>query len=49
MRLGDVLERVFYITGIYFLVKKISHLLNIKDCGCERRRNILNNITYLKK
>lgn len=43
MKLGDLFYYFTYYTGIHWLVKKISKLLN-KDCGCDRRREEWNDI-----
>lgn len=43
MRLGDIIEKITIATGIKRLVKWVSGLLGI-DCGCDRRKDQLNNI-----
>lgn len=43
MKLGDLLERIFVLTGIKRLVKFVSKKLNI-DCGCDERKEKLNNL-----
>ncbi len=45
MRLGDLVEKITTITGIKYLVKKIWG----EDCGCEERKNFLNNIKIKRK
>lgn len=40
MRLGDLIERITYYTGIQFIVKKIWG----DDCGCSKRQEELNEI-----
>ena len=40
MRLGDLIERFTYYTGIKYLVKKIWG----SDCGCDERQDKLNDI-----
>ena len=40
MKLGDLIERITYYTGIQYLVKKIFG----NDCGCDRRQEQLNDI-----
>jgi hypothetical protein len=45
MKLGDVVYKFTSITGIHWLVKKVSSLLGI-DCGCEKRREDWNKITF---
>ena len=41
MRLGDFVETITTYTGIKWIVKKIWG----DDCGCEERKNKLNEIT----
>tara|TARA_R100000541_G_scaffold10644_2_gene18615 strand:+ start:1069 stop:1203 length:135 start_codon:yes stop_codon:yes gene_type:complete len=41
MRLGDLIELITKYTGIKWLVKKI---FKGKDCGCEKRKEDLNDI-----
>jgi len=43
MKLGDLIELITTYTGIKWLVKKISKAIN-KDCGCDKRKEKLNNI-----
>ena len=45
MRLGDLVEKITTYTGIKYLVKKIWG----EDCGCEDRKNRLNNIKIKRK
>ena len=40
MKLGDLIERITYYTGIKWLVKKVFG----NDCGCDERQNKLNGI-----
>jgi len=42
--LGDDLEKVFKATGISSLVEKTTEVLGIKDCGCSRRRDWMNEL-----
>tara|TARA_R110000823_G_scaffold227279_2_gene354657 strand:- start:295 stop:435 length:141 start_codon:yes stop_codon:yes gene_type:complete len=44
MKLGDFIEKITTYTGIKWLVKKISKLTG-KDCGCDDRKNKLNDVT----
>ena len=39
MKVGTILERIFKATGIKWVVKKIWG----DDCGCEERRDKLDN------
>ena len=41
MKLGNLLERIFILTGIKSVVKFI---FKDKDCGCDRRKDKLNNL-----
>ena len=40
MKLGDLIERITYYTGIKLIVKKIFG----EDCGCDKRQEQLNDI-----
>ena len=40
MKLGNLIERITYCTGIKWIVKKIFG----KDCGCDKRQEDLNDI-----
>lgn len=44
MRLGDFIELITTYTGIKWVVKKISKLTG-KDCGCNDRKNKMNDVT----
>jgi len=47
MNLGDILETIFKKTGIKWLVEKIViDILGYDSCGCERRKNKLNEIKF---
>lgn len=46
MKLGDIVEVITTYTGIKWLVKKITKLLGYKDCGCDKRKEYLNNIEW---
>lgn len=41
--LGDTIAKVTHYTGISKLTKVITEALGIEDCGCDRRRENLNN------
>ena len=47
--LGDTVEKVTKKTGIKSLVKKITNVFGINDCGCNSRKNFLNKIFPYKK
>jgi len=40
LKVGDIIERFTYYTGIKFIVKKIWG----DDCGCDERQKKLNEI-----
>lgn len=45
MKLGNVLETIFKYTGVKWLVNKIViDILGYKTCGCEKRKQKLNDI-----
>jgi len=44
IKLGDLVERITYYTGIKFVVKKVSKWFNV-DCGCDKRQQDWNKIT----
>ncbi len=45
MRLGDILEKIFYYMGIQWIVKKIWG----ESCGCNERKETLNNLFIDRK
>ena len=50
MKIGTFLERIFKATGIKWLVQKIViDFLGYESCGCERRRDKLDNLTIKRK
>ncbi len=44
MRLGDLIELITTYTGIKWFVKKVTKLLGYEDCGCDDRKNKLNDV-----
>tara|TARA_R110000796_G_scaffold66805_2_gene153538 strand:- start:2768 stop:2911 length:144 start_codon:yes stop_codon:yes gene_type:complete len=44
MKLGDFIEKITTYTGIKWIVKKITKMFGIKDCGCDKRKNNLNDV-----
>jgi len=42
--LGDSLEKIFKVTGIKSVVEKTTDILGIENCGCTRRKNVLNEL-----
>lgn len=45
MKLGTTLEKIFRFLGIAWVVKKIWG----EDCGCQERKEKLDNIKILRK
>lgn len=45
MRLGTLLEKIFKVTGVQWIVKRIWG----DDCGCEERRDKLDNFKFKRK
>ena len=45
MKLGTILENIFKLTGVAWLVKKIWG----QDCGCDERKQKLDNIKVFRK
>lgn len=43
MKLGDFIELITTYTGIKWVVKKYSKLTG-KDCGCDERKEKLNDV-----
>lgn len=43
MKLGDLIELITTYTGIKWVVKKYSKLTG-KDCGCDERKEKLNDV-----
>lgn len=48
IKLGDLVERITYYTGIKWVVKTFSKLFGI-DCGCDERQNEWNNIKIMNR
>ena len=47
MNIGTILETIFKYTGVKWIVKKIViDLLGYESCGCENRRDKLNELTF---
>jgi len=44
MKLGDCIAIITKYTGIKWLVKKITKMIGIEDCGCDKRQEKLNEI-----
>jgi len=44
MRLGDLIYYITKYTGIKWIVKRLSKMFGYEDCGCDKRRNDLNDV-----
>ena len=44
MKLGNFIELITTYTGIKCLVEKVTKLLGYESCGCDKRRDNLNDI-----
>ena len=44
MKLGNFIELITTYTGIKGFVEKITKLLGYESCGCDKRRDDLNDI-----
>ncbi len=47
--LGDVLAKITHRLGLAKMAQDIAHLVGKEDCGCNRRREILNELVPFKK
>jgi len=45
MKLGTILEKIFKYTGVAWIVKKILG----EDCGCDKRKEKLDNIKIFRQ
>lgn len=45
MKIGTLLEKIFKATGVQWIVKQIRG----DDCGCEERRDKLDNFKFNRK
>lgn len=44
MKLGNLIEKIFKFTGIYFIVKFIN-----PNCNCDKRKEFLNDFQFKRK
>lgn len=42
--LGDTIAKFTHATGLDIVAEKVAHALGQEDCGCEKRREILNDL-----
>lgn len=47
--LGDLIAKITHFFGIDKLAERIAKARGKEDCGCERRRSLLNRIFPFKK
>lgn len=47
--LGDLIQEITDSTGISTIVETVANKLNIKDCGCKKRKEKLNNLFPFNK
>ena len=47
--LGDILAKITHRLGVAKMAQDIAHLVGKEDCGCNRRREILNELVPFKK
>ena len=47
--LGDSIEKFTKVTGISSLAQIATHLVGKKDCGCNKRKEVLNKAFPYKK
>ena len=47
--LGDLIAKITHKLGIAKIAEDIAHAMGEEDCGCERRREQLNNLVPFKK
>lgn len=46
--LGDTIDKITTATGIKAAVKTVAKVAGVDDCGCEARRNALNEAVPYK-
>jgi len=46
--LGDTIDKITTATGDKAVVKAVSSAIGVEDCGCEARRDALNNAVPYK-
>jgi len=42
--LGDTIAKITHVTGIDIIVKKVTSAVGKEDCGCNKRREKLNDL-----
>lgn len=47
--LGDIIAKITHATGVDKLAEGVAHLVGEKDCGCNKRREALNELVPFKK
>ncbi len=46
---GDTIEKITKATGIKSIVDAVNKARGVKDCGCNKRKDILNEVFPYKK
>lgn len=46
--LGDLIEKITFVTGVSKVVKKVSKTIGLDDCGCNGRKDKLNEMFPFK-
>lgn len=47
--LGDTIAKFTHATGLDVVAEKVVHALGQEDCGCKKRREILNDLVPYNK
>lgn len=47
--LGDTIAKFTHATGLDIVAEKVAHALGQEDCGCNKRREILNDLVPYNK
>lgn len=47
--LGDTIAKFTHATGLDIVAEKVAHALGQEDCGCKKRREILNDLVPYNK
>ena len=47
--LGDDIAKVTHALGLDYVAEKIAHAMGKEDCGCEQRRELLNELFPRRK
>lgn len=47
--LGDTIEKITTVTGIKAVVEAVSDIIGVEDCGCNKRKEQLNEMFPYKE